>query len=514
MMTSSVEEACGQLLPATEPADAAVDNNNNNSSAASLAARGVKLDELKLSLKSLNARCDQFNDVKQSIRQMNDLIKDDLFMDFGAIAMLLRTRLDEMCDKIKERLNDAYSVVRDTQAKLVSKLGDLKNELDELERLQDEYQRQQQPPAPPQSEPTGPETAQGDEEKPCQVQGHGEEASRGQGHDKVASTGQGHEKEALLDQRHDEEAPRGQGHDEAPLSPQQLAETIEQKIKFARDQIDLINNELYLLICGGSGQGEEDASGITNQRLALRGSNSDSLLVENHLYPQFNYYIDTSRVINEINSLYVQLGASNNVNPKVYFFDDPLNENYLNARVATASAVGKAENEQPTPPPTHHHQYIISNNTFDCIVNSSLGTDGSFWAQLIGSSLLSACCWSKAKATTKRPTRRTYASRRPSSSTTSRPGSTSSAPSSSRPTSTAASWTRTPGTCGCTSPRTRPSTTSYTRSTRRRGRSRAARTAPPAATSAASTSASSTATAASKRSTKSFEPTRCPRCRR
>lgn len=47
-------------------------------------------------LKNLNVRCEQFNDVKHSIKQMNDLIRDDLFKDFGTIATMIRMKLDEV----------------------------------------------------------------------------------------------------------------------------------------------------------------------------------------------------------------------------------------------------------------------------------------------------------------------------------------------------------------------------------------------------------------------------------
>lgn len=47
-------------------------------------------------LSNLNVRCEQFNDVKQSIRQMNDLIRHDLLMDFGVIATMIRQKLDEV----------------------------------------------------------------------------------------------------------------------------------------------------------------------------------------------------------------------------------------------------------------------------------------------------------------------------------------------------------------------------------------------------------------------------------
>jgi hypothetical protein len=47
-------------------------------------------------LSNLNVRCDQFNDVKVSIKQMNDLIRNDLFMDFGTITTMIRVKLDEV----------------------------------------------------------------------------------------------------------------------------------------------------------------------------------------------------------------------------------------------------------------------------------------------------------------------------------------------------------------------------------------------------------------------------------
>lgn len=47
-------------------------------------------------LSNLNVRCEQFNDVKASIKQMNDLIRNDLFMDFGTITTMIRVKLDEV----------------------------------------------------------------------------------------------------------------------------------------------------------------------------------------------------------------------------------------------------------------------------------------------------------------------------------------------------------------------------------------------------------------------------------
>ena len=85
-------------------------------------------------LKCLGERCSQFGDVKQSIKSMNDLIKDDLFADFESIAMLLKSRLDELSGKIKEKLKDAYSVVRDIQNQMTKRVDEIKLIAEALER--------------------------------------------------------------------------------------------------------------------------------------------------------------------------------------------------------------------------------------------------------------------------------------------------------------------------------------------------------------------------------------------
>ncbi len=69
-------------------------------------------------IESLNRRHAEFNGVKQSIRQMNDLVRDDMMLDFSATADVMKTKLDELTLKVKERLKDAYSTVRDIQDKV------------------------------------------------------------------------------------------------------------------------------------------------------------------------------------------------------------------------------------------------------------------------------------------------------------------------------------------------------------------------------------------------------------
>lgn len=77
----------------------------------------------------LKSRCDQLNDVKQSIRSLNDQIRDELYIDFSELANLMKFKLEEMADRIKEKLKDAYTVVRDSQNKIATRLGDIRAQL-------------------------------------------------------------------------------------------------------------------------------------------------------------------------------------------------------------------------------------------------------------------------------------------------------------------------------------------------------------------------------------------------
>ena len=85
-------------------------------------------------LRNLSERCEQLGDVKQSIRQMNDLIKEDIFTDLGIVIMLMRDKLEQLSDHIKERLKDAYSVVRDAQARIHARLVDTQQLAADLHR--------------------------------------------------------------------------------------------------------------------------------------------------------------------------------------------------------------------------------------------------------------------------------------------------------------------------------------------------------------------------------------------
>ena len=206
-------------------------------------------------LTNLNKRCEQFNDVKQSIRQMNDLIKEDLYADVGSIAILLKKKLDELSDKIKEKLKDAYSVVRDTQNRLTNKLNQLADSMNQL---------------------------QGDQ----------------------------------------------------LATPSDLLKVL----KANMEQIEQINDELRN-VCETSAQSP---------------TNTCSLFVDNNLYPQFNYFIDTTKLVEAINDLSIQIGLMTNVDSHIHI------QSVQNFNLFT----------------------FDKNQFYDCSISSGLSNDGNFWLQL------------------------------------------------------------------------------------------------------------------------------------
>lgn len=76
------------------------------------------LDKLMRELDMLKRRQLEFNGVKTSIKHMNETIKEDLMLDFSAVADQMKSKLDEITSKIKEKLKDAYSVIRDMHDKV------------------------------------------------------------------------------------------------------------------------------------------------------------------------------------------------------------------------------------------------------------------------------------------------------------------------------------------------------------------------------------------------------------
>jgi hypothetical protein len=68
---------------------------------------------------SLRKRGEQLNDVKTSIKLLNDQIRDDLLIVLAELTAHLRLKIDDITDKIKGRLKDAYGVVRDAQTAII-----------------------------------------------------------------------------------------------------------------------------------------------------------------------------------------------------------------------------------------------------------------------------------------------------------------------------------------------------------------------------------------------------------
>ena len=139
--TGQVEEPTTEKKEETEATNIdppPPDNNTHTPNLELINSVDASYQLLKKNITCLNQRCEQFNDVKQTIRQTNDLIKDDLYSNFGAITVMMRARIDEMSESIKEKLKDAYSVVRDTHVKMTTKVNDLNTLADQINALKNE----------------------------------------------------------------------------------------------------------------------------------------------------------------------------------------------------------------------------------------------------------------------------------------------------------------------------------------------------------------------------------------
>lgn len=234
---------------------------NNTEKQVKLEREYFKIDKFFSEISSLNQRCKQFNDVKSSIKQMNDIIRDDLHVDFGSAAQILNSKLEELSDKIKEKLKDAYSVVRDIQVKITEKINEVDSNLKELERM-----------------------------------------------------------------RQDAEI---------------RAQEMRNKEAEILTQIQQINDEL---------------KSICEPNFANNNANSStfscSLFVDNNLYPQFNYHVDLSKLIEAINDLNVQIGPNTGGQKAII----QSMESNLN---------------------------LVNNLEFNATIQSSLSNDGTFWIQFV-----------------------------------------------------------------------------------------------------------------------------------
>ena len=142
---------------------------------------------------------------------------------------------------------------------------------------------------------------------------------------------------------------------------------IKTKISQAQDQINVINDELRLIceskatIMFNSNNPNETTTPSCTWFDGGGANSTRSLFIENNLYPQFNIYIDTSKLIDVIKELSLRIGPNNVLSPRVMVSEDP---NLMNTNVYK----------------------ICQNDTrFDCQVRSCIGSDGVFWLHLLSS---------------------------------------------------------------------------------------------------------------------------------
>jgi hypothetical protein len=265
-----------------------------------------KVEELFKDLNNLNIRCEQFNDVKQSIRTMNDLIRDDLFMDFGVISTMIRLKLDEVSNRIKLKLKDAYSVVRDKQVEISNKISEIKVLTDRIKMLQE-----------------------------------------------LRNFNSNHSIHDLPFSNF--------SNDQLKMTD----EVILQEIECAQQHIIQINEELKRIT---EFTGNETKSISIGDCSALNASTnseqnnsqaSSSLFIDNSLYPKFNYFVDTRKLVEAIQEIEVQIGSTDILNPKTYFLGNDNDSTHNLERL----------------------QYS-NNSSFYCSVTSGIMDEGNFWLQL------------------------------------------------------------------------------------------------------------------------------------
>lgn len=206
---------------------------------------------------------------------MNDLIKDDLYNDFGTIAVMMRAKLDEVSDKIKERLKDAYSVIRDTQTKISSKITEIKHLTTQIEILKQELSS--------------------------------------------ASLSTRTSTSTTIETSSNES-------NELKLKQINMKMDIYNKIQSAQEQINALNKELKL-ICDP--QNLPDANGnslldylSTPIKSHILSTDESLLKNTNNLFPEFSYLVDTSKLVRAVSEIDVEVGANKMVNMDEYLKSD------------------------------------------------------------------------------------------------------------------------------------------------------------------------------------------------
>jgi hypothetical protein len=135
-------------------------------------------------------------------------------------------------------------------------------------------------------------------------------------------------------------------------SDETLACRIKEKISHAQTQLQQINDELKYICELNS------TNNAFSEAFITLGHHSCSLFIENNLYPQFNIYVDTSKLINEIKELSLRIAPNDVLSPKVIVSED------VNLNVDL-------------------YKLCKSDKCLDCEVKSGITNDGIFWLQLI-----------------------------------------------------------------------------------------------------------------------------------
>jgi hypothetical protein len=89
----------------------------------------LDFDTLINSINQMNKRCEELNDVKLTIRQLNDTVKNDIFTNMDPFVALLKLKLTEFSNDIKEKLKLHHKIISEKQTNLSSKLTNLLNEI-------------------------------------------------------------------------------------------------------------------------------------------------------------------------------------------------------------------------------------------------------------------------------------------------------------------------------------------------------------------------------------------------
>lgn len=201
----------------------------------------------------------------------------------------------QVTNNIKEKLKDAYSVVRDTQTRIANKINEIKALADRIQML-----------------------------------------------------------EALQKAN---TSPNNSGHNLSLDENKMSDEMILEEMGLAYEKIKQINEDLRR-ITETSRYVNPSVSSIDSSSPTSTTSTSCSLFVDNSLYPKFNYFVDTRKLVEAINEIDVQIGSRDILNPKTYF-------------------LGNATEED-----SHEPLKYSNNSNFFCMITSGIANEGSFWLQL------------------------------------------------------------------------------------------------------------------------------------